>query len=278
MALIRKNGKSSCVLITNGNLSSMISLRDWIDCCGEDVRAVFVTYKLPSSKGNISGILSMLKFSGFAYTYLKIWVNKIAPMLIKIRGKPASVAEYFRGTGLSVPIYLVESVNTDEVVEKIRVLRVDYIVSFSATQRFKENLLSAPLMGAINVHFGALPRYAGLSPYFWHLYNNEKDFGVTLHRIEPKLDAGAIIDQGIFSRENINTCMELNLKMSECVSPMLLKFFKGETSFEEARLQDAQDRTYFRHPSREQVKKLKESGYEIMNKSSRRDFLRAAMS
>lgn len=258
-----------CVLITNGNLASLIALRDWLDAHGQSIVKVYITYKLPSSKSNLQGLFSLLMTSGWSYTWLKIWVNKIAPLILRVQGKPSSVKNYLQVIAPAVPVELIDSVKAESVLAEIRSLNPDILVSFSATQRFPDSLINIFTSGAINVHYGALPRYAGLSPYFWHLYNNERYYGVTLHRIESKLDAGGVVEQ----KEdliNSNDCLSLMIKMASKVSPMLNNFFAGLTSIDELVLQDSSRRTYFGHPTVDQVKEFHSNGFKMMDGESRK--------
>lgn len=258
-----------CVLITNGNVMSMIALGEWMCRHGEKLSKIYVTYRLPSEKSNLVGVFRMLRKSGWSYTHFKIWANKILPFLLRRRGLPASVEEFAHACGLRVPVEPVASVNTGEVVSEIRSLEVDYLVSFSATQRFKESLIESPRKGAINTHYGALPAYAGLSPYYWHLHNGESRFGVTLHRIVSKLDAGPVVEQTISEMKDAKTALGVLLRMAACVSPMLCRFFEGQTTLEEARPQPSEGRSYFRHPTRAQVREFKSNGYRMMSRDSK---------
>ena len=251
----------------------MLALAGWLREYGRSLVKVYVTYRLPSSKGNVSGGLSMLRQSGWDYTWLKVWVNRVAPMRLRRAGLPASVADYLAALGLSVPVEAVDSVKTPEILAELAALSPDLLVSFSATQRFPDALIDIPSVGAINVHYGALPRYAGLSPYYWHLHNEEADFGVTLHRIEPKLDAGGIVEQSIRSVGRQNTCLGLMLDMAGQVSPLLNRFQSGETSLAHLTEQDPAGRTYFRHPTRSQVKDFRLRGYRMMDADSRKRLL-----
>ena len=260
----------SCVLITNGNLFSMIALGEWLAQCGKSILKVYVTRKPPSSKGNIRGVMSMFWNSGFSYTWFKIWANKLFPMKLRRKGLPASVKDYLHLCGYQTPVETVDSANTVAVVADIRSLEPDYLVSFSATHRFKEPLIESPKHGAINVHYGALPAYAGLSPYFWHLYNGESSFGVTLHQIVSKLDAGPIIEQDKGSMEGARTALEVLLRMAAKVSPMLLRFFNGETTLEAATPQDPTGRSYFKHPTRSQMRQFRRNGFRMMDAASRK--------
>ena len=50
----------------------------------------------------------------------------------------------------------------------------------------------------LNLHNGPLPRYRGVNPINWALKNGEKEHGVTIHRIVPGVDEGAIFGQIFF--------------------------------------------------------------------------------
>jgi phosphoribosylglycinamide formyltransferase 1 len=48
----------------------------------------------------------------------------------------------------------------------------------------------------INVHVGITPRYRGVHGGFWAIYENRPELaGVTVHKIDPGVDTGAIIAQ-----------------------------------------------------------------------------------
>ena len=51
----------------------------------------------------------------------------------------------------------------------------------------------------LNLHNAPLPKYRGVAPINWALKNNESTHGVTIHEIEPQVDAGTIVSQVQFS-------------------------------------------------------------------------------
>lgn len=51
----------------------------------------------------------------------------------------------------------------------------------------------------LNLHNAPLPKYRGIAPINWALKNNESMHGVTIHEIEPQVDAGPIVAQVCFS-------------------------------------------------------------------------------
>ena len=58
----------------------------------------------------------------------------------------------------------------------------------------KESLIEKPRYGFVNTHPSLLPYNRGKHYNFWALVE-EAPFGVTLHRVEPSVDAGAIVAQ-----------------------------------------------------------------------------------
>jgi len=53
-------------------------------------------------------------------------------------------------------------------------------------------VLAAPRLGAYNLHPGPLPERAGMNAPSWALYEGDKLHGVTLHRMTPGVDEGAV--------------------------------------------------------------------------------------
>ena len=56
-------------------------------------------------------------------------------------------------------------------------------------------LLRAPRLGCINVHFSLLPCYRGAAPVNWAIVNGESKTGVTTMFVEKELDCGPILLQ-----------------------------------------------------------------------------------
>lgn len=88
---------------------------------------------------------------------------------------------------------IVPNVNAREYVERLRGLDLDLLVSVAASQIFKEELLSVPGLDAINIHTGALPRYRGMMPVFWQMYDRRASIGITVHAMARDIDAGPVL-------------------------------------------------------------------------------------
>lgn len=101
-----------------------------------------------------------------------------------------------RGAALraGLPILDADNVNDPAFVTKVAALLPDFLLSFQAAPILRAPLIETALVAALNLHYGPLPRYRGVSPIAWALLNGEQTHGVTLHRIDPGIDSGPIVD------------------------------------------------------------------------------------
>ncbi len=89
----------------------------------------------------------------------------------------------------------VSDINAPEFLDRLRAMQVDLIMSVACPQIFRSALLELPSRGCINVHSGPLPRYRGMLPTFWVLYEEEDETAVTVHFMNERLDDGPILLQ-----------------------------------------------------------------------------------
>lgn len=113
--------------------------------------------------------------------------------VMKLKGSAGAVAELMASR--DVPVEAADNVNAGPVVERVRSWAPAAILSVSAPQIFRPDLLSVPARGCYNVHCGALPEYRGLMPVFWARYHGEEEVGITFHEMARELDRGGILLQ-----------------------------------------------------------------------------------
>lgn len=111
----------------------------------------------------------------------------------RIGGHPASLRAVARRHG--IPFSVERDANAPVFVERLRAHAPDVVVSFSAPQVFKRELLSLPGKGCVNLHCSLLPHYRGLLPSFWVLYHGEPRSGATVHLMDAEIDNGGILGQ-----------------------------------------------------------------------------------
>lgn len=95
-----------------------------------------------------------------------------------------------------IPFERVGNPNDPGLVSAIRQRRAELLISIACPYILKEPLLATPRLGCINMHHAPLPRYKGMMPTFWQMYQGEKTVGVTIHYMNAKVDEGAALFQG----------------------------------------------------------------------------------
>lgn len=96
---------------------------------------------------------------------------------------------------LGIPALTVDDVNGPAVAAALAESRADLIVTFHFDQILRGSLLDAVPLGGVNVHPSLLPRHRGPVPTIHALADGDGAFGVTVHRLVPEIDAGAILAQ-----------------------------------------------------------------------------------
>jgi methionyl-tRNA formyltransferase len=79
--------------------------------------------------------------------------------------------------------------------DAVNQLAPDLILVNSYSMTLREEVLSIPRLGGINIHGALLPKYRGCNPTQWAILGGESLTGVTMHEISAGLDEGRIIDQ-----------------------------------------------------------------------------------
>jgi methionyl-tRNA formyltransferase len=106
-------------------------------------------------------------------------------------------------------------------------------------------VLQVPRFGAYNLHPGPLPHYAGLNAPSWAIYNGEERHGVTVHRMEPGIDTGAVVFQEVFPIEAQDTGLSLALRCAEKGIGLLQRLLSVDLTKLALKAQDPAKRRYF---------------------------------
>jgi len=104
---------------------------------------------------------------------------------------------------LGIPVIQPEDVNDSEVLEQIRALEPDVIVTVAYGGYLKKEIRKIAKFGAINLHPSLLPLHRGAAPMNSTLFSGDEVTGNTIFKIVAKMDAGPIIFQKKYDvREN----------------------------------------------------------------------------
>jgi len=83
-----------------------------------------------------------------------------------------------------------ESINSEEALQDLNSLAADLMVVCDYGQILANETLGLTRLGGINLHGSLLPKYRGAAPINWAMYHGEKESGVTVIHMTPRLDAG----------------------------------------------------------------------------------------
>jgi methionyl-tRNA formyltransferase len=113
-----------------------------------------------------------------------------------------------------VPVFQPERINTPEGVASLKALQPDLLVVAAYGQILSPDVLAVAPHGGINVHASLLPRYRGAAPVAWAIYHGEKQTGVTIIQMTPRLDAGGMLAQEAVDIGPEETAGELETRLA----------------------------------------------------------------
>ncbi|OGQ09426.1 MAG: hypothetical protein A2138_02530 [Deltaproteobacteria bacterium RBG_16_71_12] len=94
-----------------------------------------------------------------------------------------------------IPAWIVGNASAPAAVKLVERERVDVLVIAFFNQLLKPAMLAAARFGAVNLHPSLLPAYRGPAPLFWTYRDGAAESGLTVHRVGPGEDDGAILAQ-----------------------------------------------------------------------------------
>lgn len=94
-----------------------------------------------------------------------------------------------------VPVAVVRDVNGAEMHAALAAARPDVIVTLHFDQILSAGTLAHAPHGGVNLHPSLLPHHRGPVPAFWTLAEDRSLAGVSVHRLAPVIDGGALLAQ-----------------------------------------------------------------------------------
>ncbi len=160
---------------------------------------------------------------------------------------PSPIKQYCINTLTHVPVFTSKQFN-NLAIEQLDNICPDLFVIAAYGHLVPKNVLNLPKYGALNIHPSLLPKYRGPSPIQTAILNGDKMSGITIIKMDEKLDHGPIVAQKEMPLSNIDTLESLHVKMLEEAASLLpniiTHFVKGEMTPKE---QDHEKATYCKH-------------------------------
>lgn len=184
------------------------------------------------------------------------------------RGKvsPTEIKKYAQDNNIDV--VTPKTVNTEEFVNKLKELDIDYIVVVAFGQMIGKVLLEAYPDRIINLHPSKLPEYRGASPMQFSILNGDTITSATTMLIEKGMDSGDILMQKDVEIKDSDDYTSMEEKLGEigafAIRDTLLNF---DSLYEKRIKQDNEKATFCTKITKEMGKiDWSESSFDIINK------------
>lgn len=106
-------------------------------------------------------------------------------------------------------------------VSAIRAAAPDLIVVDSYSMRLPAEILGAARLGGVNVHGALLPRHRGANPIQWALIDDDREAGVTIHRMTEGFDEGDVLAQASLPIRFTDTWVDVHTRMGSLTDALL---------------------------------------------------------
>lgn len=178
----------------------------------EDARIIFAgtsNFALPS--------LKVLIKNGFNIVAVITTPDKKQGRNQKTEFSPVKKAAF----SYKIPVLQPEKIA--DLKNKLLDLKPDLMIVAAYGQIIPKDILEIPKYKTLNVHGSLLPKYRGPSPIAAAILNNEKETGITIMVLEPKMDAGPIIAQEKIKIEPKDTTQSLSQKLTDLGAKILIE-------------------------------------------------------
>ncbi len=104
-----------------------------------------------------------------------------------VAGTPSNLS-----LALNEGVEIIDHRDDDALCAELARLRPELIVVACYPRHLAPRVAACARFASVNLHPSLLPAYRGPDPLFWQLRDGASSTGVTIHRVEQRLDAGAI--------------------------------------------------------------------------------------
>jgi len=125
------------------------------------------------------------------------------------------------------PVRNPENLNNDEEYNFINSLSADIVVVVAYGKLIPKNILKTTKHGFINIHASLLPKWRGAAPIQRAIMNGDKKIGVSIMKIEEKLDSGPVLASKELALDQRAIYGEIQKKLSLMGSDLLIESLKN---------------------------------------------------
>ncbi|MGE3538131.1 MAG: methionyl-tRNA formyltransferase [Candidatus Tectimicrobiota bacterium] len=122
------------------------------------------------------------------------WYIALARRLVRRQVDPISQLARHQ----HIPTFLARPGHDSALIGSLARLRPELGCLATFPWLLSPTIYTLPIYGTVNLHSSLLPRHRGPTPLFWLYYHNDRHTGVTVHEVNARADAGAILAQDSF--------------------------------------------------------------------------------
>jgi hypothetical protein len=189
----------------------------------------------------------------------------------------ANFDEDWKDFAPGIPLLPSDSVNSEEVVSRLRAEKPDALLCHGTSLVKQAVLETAPV--ALNLHWGLSPLYRGTHCTDWALINwDPLNIGVTIHRLSRVIDGGGVAAQARARITAKDTCHSINMQLTRLGTDLCARLVEDLRAGKEIRYHDQDyragiltvNRQWNKHAAR-QVRLIERKGIlgEMLLKPSR---------
>ena len=137
------------------------------------------------------------------------------------RLRPSPVKELAQR--LAVPVLQPDRARSPEFLAQLRQLAPDIAIVVAYGQILPTTVISVPPMGCINAHASLLPHLRGAAPIQRALLAEDRETGVTVMRINERMDAGDVLCSRAVAIDANDDTATLGAKLSSVAADLLVE-------------------------------------------------------
>lgn len=127
----------------------------------------------------------------------------------------------------NIPVFTPKSLRNEEAQEAFQNLNLDVAVVVAYGLILPKKILDAPRQGCVNVHGSLLPRWRGAAPLHRALLAGDKKTGISIMKMDERLDTGPVILMSPVAISATMTAQELHDQMARLGGEVLVKGLAG---------------------------------------------------
>tara|TARA_B100000767_G_C19754655_1_gene532369 strand:+ start:59 stop:1012 length:954 start_codon:yes stop_codon:yes gene_type:complete len=128
-----------------------------------------------------------------------------------------------KATELSIPIYQPNNLRHYDVYQRLKTEKADILIVAAYGLIIPSDILNIFTKGSYNVHASLLPAWRGAAPIHRAIESGDKEIGVTIMSVIPKLDAGDIVRSEKIDLDENSTTGDMTNLISKIGAELMVK-------------------------------------------------------